>query len=281
MTGIYMIRNKENGKVYIGQSRDISRRWQDHRYLLSHNLHDNGHLQNAYNKYPGAFEFIVLLECPEEQLNIAEETLIEFFMGCDKNYGYNIERKPRGAGKHSEETLKKISVARMGHPVSDETRKLLSDALLGRPLSDETKQKMSESSARRKPIICIETGTIYRSIKSASDEVGLSDSAISACCAGDSETCGGRHWAYLSDYQSDPEYYADILRTYVPKWNAFGVICVETGIRYKSALEAERQTGIRNSSICECCKGKRKTAGGLHWKYNEHNDTEGTHPVAV
>ena len=36
---------------------------------------------------------------------------------------------------------------------------------------------------------------------------------------------------------------------------------------YTSVHEAERHTGCANSSICKCCKGKRKTAGGYIWKY--------------
>ena len=38
---------------------------------------------------------------------------------------------------------------------------------------------------------------------------------------------------------------------------------------YPSFMEAERKTGISNSSICQCCKGKRKSAGGFIWKYKE------------
>ena len=38
---------------------------------------------------------------------------------------------------------------------------------------------------------------------------------------------------------------------------------------YPSFMEAERKTGISNSSICQCCKGKRKSAGGYIWKYKE------------
>ena len=38
---------------------------------------------------------------------------------------------------------------------------------------------------------------------------------------------------------------------------------------YPSFMEAERQTDISNSSICQCCKGTRKTAGGYIWKYKE------------
>lgn len=38
---------------------------------------------------------------------------------------------------------------------------------------------------------------------------------------------------------------------------------------YSSIHEAERQTGCRNGSICECCKGNLKTCGGYIWKYKE------------
>lgn len=34
-----------------------------------------------------------------------------------------------------------------------------------------------------------------------------------------------------------------------------------------SAMEAQRETGIRNGNINECCKMKRKTAGGYLWEY--------------
>lgn len=38
---------------------------------------------------------------------------------------------------------------------------------------------------------------------------------------------------------------------------------------YLSTREAERQTGCNHSSICECCKGKQKSAGGYIWKYKK------------
>lgn len=47
------------------------------------------------------------------------------------------------------------------------------------------------------------------------------------------------------------------------------VLCVETGVIYPSMMEAERQTGLCNSHISECCTGKQKTHGGFHWKYIE------------
>lgn len=38
---------------------------------------------------------------------------------------------------------------------------------------------------------------------------------------------------------------------------------------YPSLMEAERQTGCFESSICACCKGKRKTSSGYKWEYKE------------
>ena len=36
---------------------------------------------------------------------------------------------------------------------------------------------------------------------------------------------------------------------------------------WPSICEAERELGIAQSSICSCCKGIRKSAGGYIWKY--------------
>ena len=38
---------------------------------------------------------------------------------------------------------------------------------------------------------------------------------------------------------------------------------------YPSANQATRETGIRQSGITDCCRGKSKTSGGFKWKYAE------------
>lgn len=47
------------------------------------------------------------------------------------------------------------------------------------------------------------------------------------------------------------------------------VVCVELNKTFKSIMEAERELGISNKKIVDCCKGKRKTTGGYHWRYKE------------
>lgn len=45
------------------------------------------------------------------------------------------------------------------------------------------------------------------------------------------------------------------------------VICIETGKIYPTITEAQLDTKIDKSDIVRACKGKKKTAGFLHWEY--------------
>lgn len=51
ITGVYMIKDKTEGKVYIGESFDIYRRWEQHKGDLINHRHDNYPLQRLYNEY--------------------------------------------------------------------------------------------------------------------------------------------------------------------------------------------------------------------------------------
>lgn len=51
------------------------------------------------------------------------------------------------------------------------------------------------------------------------------------------------------------------------------VVCVETGVIYASREKAARETGIKQQAIYDCCRGKRKQAGGLHFKWHDGLNT--------
>lgn len=38
---------------------------------------------------------------------------------------------------------------------------------------------------------------------------------------------------------------------------------------FPSMMEAHRETGCNQAHICNCCKGKRKSAGNYKWKYQQ------------
>ena len=50
-------------------------------------------------------------------------------------------------------------------------------------------------------------------------------------------------------------------------------ICIETNKTFKSIVEAGRYYNIEDSSISECCRGNRKSAGGKTWAfYDKENE---------
>lgn len=49
--------------------------------------------------------------------------------------------------------------------------------------------------------------------------------------------------------------------------NRRSIRCVETGVVFPSAYEAERVLGIKNSLINRCCNGLRKSTHHLHFEF--------------
>ena len=142
MTGIYMIRNKINNKIYIGQAVNISKRWSDHKSSLNKGNHANKHLQSAWDRYgEDSFEFMVLTECPEEQLNTLEQYYIFCLESYNREVGYN-NTYGGSAGRHTEDTKRKISESRKGKTAGKNNP--MYGKKLG-PQSEETKRKKSES----------------------------------------------------------------------------------------------------------------------------------------
>lgn len=66
--------------------------------------------------------------------------------------------------------------------------------VLGHRSSDYVIESMNE--AHRKPVVCVETERVYKSVADASVSLGLDGSNISACANGKRHTCGGFHWRW-------------------------------------------------------------------------------------
>lgn len=62
--------------------------------------------------------------------------------------------------------------------------------------------------------------------------------------------------------------YRDKMRKAHIKSQGKRVVCLETGKIFESQTLAAEWCGLKNSSnISDCCKKKRKTAGGYHWNF--------------
>lgn len=135
--------------------------------------------------------------------------------------------------------------------------------------SEEEKDK-AISSARhglKKPVICITTGEIFYSLTEAAAKYNLQNSKISNCCKGLRNTTGGKQWMYLDDWEKLTKEQQQSI-----KQKTYKYLCVETGAIYDTSVQAMEQTGVDQSSIRRCCKGKQKTAGGFHWRYKESEE---------
>lgn len=152
-SGIYVIANTKNGKVYIGQAQDFRHRWQDHRNNLRLNRHRNIHLQRAWNKDgEKAFRFKILEYCRIENLDEREQHFLNIYM--PKGICYNIAVDVRASGrglKRSPETLEKMRIVSTGRKCSDYSKAITSLIHKGKVLSAETRAKVSASHMGIKP----------------------------------------------------------------------------------------------------------------------------------
>lgn len=183
-TGIYQIKNELNGKLYIGSSVNIERRWRVHLAGLRLGWHHNPHLQAAFRKYgEQAFAFSVLecvasLELIDREQHYLDTLLPEYNISAvagswlgrhhsresrrkiseakkgkrNPQYGLRDEQTSFYGKHHSEETKHKMSEARRGtgHPnygkhLSEKTRRKISEARKGYQFSAEHCRKLSEA----------------------------------------------------------------------------------------------------------------------------------------
>lgn len=85
MVGIYAIRNSINGKMYIGQSRDIAKRWEQHIYHRGAATASN--IDKAINEFGlHNFEFKILEFCRPDELDMKEDYYIRYYGTCYDGY---------------------------------------------------------------------------------------------------------------------------------------------------------------------------------------------------
>ena len=152
-TGVYLIRHKESGKVYVGGAyKTFKKRLDGHRKDLRLGRHANQHLQSAWSKYgSGAFEFVILERCSVKVCDVRETFWIRFYKAADRRFGYN--KSPSGGSmlgfKHSEDSKSKMRAAKIGRKLSQEAIDKRTAKVTGAKRSDATKRRMSEAAKKR------------------------------------------------------------------------------------------------------------------------------------
>lgn len=162
--GIYMIKNKKTGQMYIGQAFDIEKRWT--RHIKSGDLR-HSYIDRAINKYGcDCFNIIILEEVSKEKLNEREEYWISKYNTFLDSIHYNLTKGgDRGPSMYGDknpmrrpEVALKISKIRTGSKLSKKTKEKISNSkkekyiwqdkkhpMLGKQHTIETRKKISKS----------------------------------------------------------------------------------------------------------------------------------------
>ena len=241
-----------SGKVYIGITSKVPRkRWSNGNGYLNNDYFTKAIKKYGWNNFKHEILYIGLSKAEAEQKEIE---LIAFYKSDKNDYGYNIQHGGSSVGKHSEETKIKIGIANKGTMPWDyvkhhskETREKISKNHFGIKPNEETRLKMSlAKKGKKKDREIIEKIRIANTGKKRTIE--------------QRKRIGASQKGKIVIHNEET-------KKKISKTMGKPVLCIETNIIYYGTREAERQTGIRCSGICECCNGKLKTAGGYHWKY--------------
>jgi group I intron endonuclease len=134
-SGIYLITNALDGKMYVGQSKRISKRfWRHKDAARTQNPREAFYLHKAIAKHGvDNFKFEVLLYAVDsDYLNLMEQNCIAKYNTFYPN-GYNLDTGGGVKKCFAEETKQKISAALKGRPCPTK----------GKPHKEETKQKIA------------------------------------------------------------------------------------------------------------------------------------------
>lgn len=111
---VYKLVFQGEDRFYIGQTKDLTKRYESHWRLLSRKIHHNLHLQNWFNKHKPSFMGMVVLcqfecktDCDREEVRLINETY---------HNNFNISKKSGGGDLTSY------------HPNNDEIRKKISES---------------------------------------------------------------------------------------------------------------------------------------------------------
>lgn len=163
--GIYCIRFAGSNRVYIGSSKNINRRENEHTSSLKRGVHINKKLQASFNKhglenmtmYPVCF-------CAESELEAKENEWIKKFDSY-KN-GLNSQPLSSATGRIvSDKTRAKIGLAHRGKKLSVEQRKSISEASINQPTTSRLQAALKKLGKQRPIEAVIATANWHRGRK--------------------------------------------------------------------------------------------------------------------
>ena len=178
----------------------------------------------------------------------------------------------------SEETRKKLSESKKGKPLSEDTKQKLSKSLKGREVPDETRKKQSESLKGR--VFSDEHKRNISKGKTGRPQSEAQKAALAIVCENNkgrkhsdeakakiSAANKGRKVSQESREKMSKAHKGKRTESRLIKVAQYDLNTGELIQEWDCIMDASRATGIDNSAIAKCAKGKYKHAGGYLWKF--------------
>lgn len=158
---IYKIECLKDGKVYVGQTKNRRKRWDEHKYYLRKGIHHSTHLQRAWTKYGEVnFEFSVIEQCDISVADERERYWIHYYDSANKLHGFNLDLGGGTCKELSEETKIKIGKKNKLHYHRKNKYILNSpEAILKRSKSNTGKKRDSDFRKQMSEMASLKTGS--------------------------------------------------------------------------------------------------------------------------
>lgn len=205
-----------NGKRYIGLT---SKENLQDRFHSGHGYKNNTDFNNAIIEFGwrNISHEVLASGLTSDEAEKIERDMIAFYKSNDPEYGYNSYNGGLKGTKAGKRTIARMKTAQskernpmFGRTQTEETRRKISMAKKGKKLSDECKKKLSralsgEKNPSAKPVLQYDQEmnllAIWRYIEEAAKATGANN--ISSCCRGRLKTSGGYVWRYLEESTTD------------------------------------------------------------------------------
>lgn len=205
-----------NGKRYIGLT---SKENLQDRFHSGHGYKNNTDFNNAIIEFGwrNISHEVLASGLTSDEAEKIERDMIAFYKSNDPEYGYNSYNGGLKGTKAGKRTIARMKTAHskernpmFGRTQTEETRRKISMAKKGKKLSDECKKKLSralsgEKNPSAKPVLQYDQEmnllAIWRYIEEAAKATSANN--ISSCCRGKLKTSGGYVWRYLEEATTD------------------------------------------------------------------------------
>lgn len=144
-SGIYKITNAVTNKFYIGSTKNIDKRWYDHKRELSLNIHINPKLQHSWN-YHGQDKFLfeMIEEVEEDKLIEREQHYLDTLKPYERDIGYNISSSASGGDNITYNPNRDAFIEKMKIVTGGEN-----NGMFGKEHSDDSIEKQKDKAKGR------------------------------------------------------------------------------------------------------------------------------------